>query len=94
MSKMTRVQFEISEDRLKELDELMSLADINNRKELFNNALTLFEWAVNQVSNNLTVCSFDNRQNKLRELSMPILDYIAKRSKQRLQESFDKTGMY
>ncbi|MBJ5565818.1 hypothetical protein JGG61_23570 [Salmonella enterica subsp. enterica serovar London] len=44
--KNVRMQFDLPEDRLQELDTLMSKCGISNRKELSNYALTLLEWAV------------------------------------------------
>ena len=40
---MTRIQFELSEDRNKELEALMEKTGIRTKKDLFNNALTLLE---------------------------------------------------
>jgi hypothetical protein len=45
---MVQIHLEVSEERLEELDKLMEAVDLHTRKELFNNALTLLEWAVNE----------------------------------------------
>ena len=46
--KNVRMQFDLPEDRLDELDSLMKKCGISTKKELFNYALTMLEWAVDE----------------------------------------------
>lgn len=69
----TRIQFELSEDRVKELEGLMREAGIVTRKDLFNNALTLFEWAVREKKAGRIVASIDENSHRYKELVMPSL---------------------
>lgn len=71
--KMQRVQFDIPEDRLAELQKLMDLCGIETRKDLFNNALTLLQWAVRESTQGRTIASVGADEKSYRELQMPIL---------------------
>lgn len=74
--KIVRVQIDIPEDRVNELDELMGEAKISTRKELFNNALTLFEWAIQQRKKGKKICSFDEEREIIQELLMPSIQSV------------------
>ena len=73
-----RIQIDLDESRVRELDLLMKVCDIATRKELFNNALTLFEWAVTAVREGRTIASLNEQEQKFRELEMPVLRSAAK----------------
>ena len=72
-AKVQRVQFDVPEDRLAELQELMKSCGIETRKDLFNNALTLLEWAVRESARGRTIASVSDDEKSYRELQMPIL---------------------
>jgi hypothetical protein len=74
-----RIQLELSDDRVKELKELMQRVDLETYKDLFNNALMLFEWSVEEAEEGRVVASIDPEQDRYRELAMPLLDRIIKR---------------
>lgn len=69
-----RVQFDMRESHLRTLEDVMERAGIDSRKEMFNQALNLLEWAVRQKQEGRMVASVDPTEGKFRELSMPILD--------------------
>ena len=69
----TRVQLEFSEVKIKELESLMKELGIVTRKDLFNNALTLFIWAVDEKRGGRTIASIDNETHRYKELLMPAL---------------------
>jgi hypothetical protein len=71
-NKDMRIQFEISNNRLKELEALMDAAGVNTKKELLNNALTLLEWAIEEERKGRIIASLDEQTKKYRELVMPI----------------------
>lgn len=81
MSK-ARIQFEMSEESAAEVEALARDAN-TTKKDLFNNALTLFEWAVNEVRQGRIIASVDEKEMKLKEISMPLLSEIAKSKKKR-----------
>jgi len=73
---MTRIQFELSEDRNKELEALMEKTGIRTKKDLFNNALTLLEWAVKEKRSGRIIASVDEREKKFKEIVMPALENV------------------
>ena len=68
-----RIQIDLDERRVYELDQIMKTCGMSTRKELFNNALTLFEWAVDAVQHGRTIASFNEAEQKFREIEMPAL---------------------
>ena len=72
-----RLQLELPEARVAQLDALMEATDIATRKELFNNALSLFEWAVREARSGNTIASVNEKEGKYREIHMPALDTAA-----------------
>lgn len=83
---MARFQFEVREDRADEIRTLMSDVGIESNKDLFDNALTLFEWAVDEVKKGNTVASIDESKNLYRELQMPVLRAAAAKARGRASE--------
>ena len=68
-----RIQIDLDEKRVKELEELMDVCGLSTKKELFNNALTLFEWAVESVRQGRTIASLNEEEQKFREMETPAL---------------------
>lgn len=77
---MVRIQFELPEEKVKELEQLMKAARITTRKDLFNNALTLFEWAIQERQSGRSIASVDEDNKKYKELVMPALMAVTARS--------------
>jgi hypothetical protein len=75
-----RIQLELSEDRVHELKALMEQVGVETYKDLFNNALSLFEWAIQEAEKGRTLASIDEQAGKYRELAMPVIDRIVNRS--------------
>ena len=75
-----RVQIDFAKSRVAELDELAKRCGLSTRKDLINNALTLFEWAVQEVSEGRVVASIDEKTEKYREVTLPALWNAAKYS--------------
>jgi hypothetical protein len=73
---MKKLQIDVPDERLEELQALMRKCDINTYKDLFNNAMTLLEWAARQSEDGRMVASVDEQNMRFRELSMPILDRL------------------
>ena len=76
MEKSVRVQFDISARRLEELDRLVALCDLSGRKDLFNNAFTLFSWAVKKTQEGNLIAAVNEDKNIYRELEMPALSAV------------------
>jgi hypothetical protein len=77
---MVRIQFELPEEKVKELEAIMKEAQITTRKDLFNNALTLFEWAVQERRSGRTIASVDEHNKKYKELVMPALAAVSSKT--------------
>jgi len=71
-----RLQFEINEDWLRELEELQKLGGVKTKKDLLNNAMTLLRWAARQRLNGRSIVSVAEDGNE-RELEMPYLEAVA-----------------
>lgn len=75
---MVRVQIEITEEKSRELELLMKESGIKTKKDLINNALTLFEWAVKEIKEGRKIVSLDEKNKKYKEVFMPCLSNIKK----------------
>ena len=75
-----RLQLDLSETRVKALDALMKECDIVTRKELFNNALALLQWAVDELKRGNIIASVSENEERYRELQMPIFANIVRDS--------------
>lgn len=83
MEKNIRVQFELPSSVVEDLKELMEDTGISTRRELFNNALTLFEWAIKQRRLGHVIGSLDEDNNQYRELQMPVLSHVHRLAKKK-----------
>jgi hypothetical protein len=81
-----RIQLELPEAQVEQLKTLMAQAGIDTYKDLFNNSLTLFEWALDEVKNGRVLASVDEQNDKYRVLVMPVLERIAKAARQAEQQ--------
>ena len=79
----TRIQIELAEGRAKELNDLMVRCGLATKKDLFNNAMSLLEWAIEEVEAGKVVAAVDRAEQRYEVLRMPILDTAAKRSPRR-----------
>ncbi|MBF9036829.1 hypothetical protein HKCCE2091_21555 [Rhodobacterales bacterium HKCCE2091] len=79
MSK-TRFQFDVKDSRVPEIRALMEAIGADSNRELFNNALTILEWAVGEVQSGNTIASINEANQVYRELQMPALNTASSRS--------------
>jgi glutamate/tyrosine decarboxylase-like PLP-dependent enzyme len=77
-----RLNIELPEARVDDLKLLMTRLGVETYKDLFNNALTLLEWTVTEVTAGRSIASVDEAANKYRELAMPIFDHARKSARQ------------
>ncbi len=73
-----RIQ-EFPEPNVQELKILMSKAGMRTYHELFNNALTLTKWAIQEAEQGRLITSLDERTGKVKELAMPFLQAAAEK---------------
>ena len=69
----TKVQFIVSDDKLRQIDRLVEQTRVANRTDLINEALTLLEWAVEQRRQGRVIASLDDREERIREIVLPSL---------------------
>ncbi|MNE29867.1 hypothetical protein D3C76_1169370 [compost metagenome] len=77
--KNVRMQFDLPENRMDELDKLMERCDISTRKELFSYALSMLEWAVSESELGHDIAAIDRDTKQFFSLRMPVLN-AAKRN--------------
>ena len=56
---------------------MMEKADIRTYHELFNNALTMVKWAIQETEARRILTSVDERSGAVKELVMPFLQNVA-----------------
>jgi hypothetical protein len=78
-----RLQIDVSDEQDRHIQKLMAETGLSTKKDLFNNALTLLSWAIEEVANGNTIASVNEEQQRYRELHMPALTTVAQRAKER-----------
>jgi hypothetical protein len=74
----TRIQIDLSVKEVDRMNKVMEQCDIESRKDLFNNALTLLEWAILEVGKGFSIASVnDHTKEPIRTLSMPALNNVS-----------------
>lgn len=76
----TRVQLDLSPERLKELDDLMAVCGFDTRKELFNNALSFFEAVVEEARKGNDIAAVNEDEKTYSKLVLPALAQVARRA--------------
>ena len=72
---LIRVQFEMSVEMDRELKNLMKKAGVRTKKDLFNNALTLLNWAIEERQQGCIIASIDEKKMNYKEVIMPVLQF-------------------
>ncbi len=70
-----RVQIDIDDASRLMIDELKLHTGLSQWRDLFNEAITLLNWAVRQVTQGRTVASLDEQEKNYRELQMHSLEH-------------------
>ena len=76
---MPRLQIDVTAQQVKDIEALMEKCGVNTKKELFNNAFVLLDWAVGEREKGNLIASINEAAEKYRELQMPILNHVVKR---------------
>lgn len=79
MGKVVRWEVELDRARAEELARLQMASGCRTKKELFNNALTLFKWAIEKRTGGFRIQSVNEQTGEVKELDMPVLEYAARR---------------
>ncbi|MGB8886381.1 MAG: hypothetical protein WCC87_06625 [Candidatus Korobacteraceae bacterium] len=72
-----RIQLDVDRQYVQLLNRLEEETGSRSHRELFNNALTLFDWAVKQRVEGRKIASLDEDEKSYRELQMPALEFAA-----------------
>lgn len=72
-----KIQLDLDEKGAKTLERLKRQTGVKTHKDLFNNAVTLLEWAVKQRQSGRIIASVDPAAENYRELQMPVLENAA-----------------
>ncbi len=73
-----RLQVEMDEDGMHELESLMQECGIRTKKELFYNTLTIFKWAVSKRKAGREIAAVNPDSGQYIELDMPALSAVHK----------------
>lgn len=77
--KKIRVQFDLTEDKVKEIDDLMTKSGMSSRKDVFNTALTLLEWAIEESERGHDIAAINRGEREFFSLRMPVLESAKKK---------------
>lgn len=73
-----QVVIEINEARADTLERIRETAGLSNYREIFNNSLTLLDWAIAQRIAGKVVASVDKDTNSYEELAFDSLNRLSK----------------
>jgi hypothetical protein len=76
-----RVQLELTDETVRNVKALMEDTGTETYKELFNNALTILDWAVQEVREGNIIAAVDKREDRYKEFVTPILRFVAARAR-------------
>jgi len=76
MSNLVRLQIELDEDKMKELEQLMQEGKARTKKDFINAALTLMKWAMRERRAGRIIASIDEKKDGYKEIEMPILSEV------------------
>ncbi len=75
-----RIQLDMDNEGMRWIEELKGATGLKTHKDLFNNSLTLLDWAVQQRQEGRIIASLDERNKDYKELQMPALERAASRA--------------
>lgn len=71
-----RVQFDISDNRVDDLNALQEKTQVTTRKDVFENAVAIFEWAVKQRAKGRLIGAYCEKTKEFFEITMPALENV------------------
>jgi hypothetical protein len=77
-----RIQIVIDDVYLNKLEQLKEYTGRKQWQDLFSDAITVYNWAVEQRRNDRIVTSMSESDENYRELQMPALEYAAEHARQ------------
>src|SRR5205823_13649035 len=83
-SPFVRVQIDMLPERCADLDRLMNETSMRTRRELFDQALTLFEWAVGESRQGRLIAAVEPAARGYQQVVMPSLIAARRSSRTRV----------
>lgn len=83
------LQFEVSDQEIEKLDEMLKETNLDSYKDLLNNSLSLLYWAAQQIKSGKVIAAVDESAQKYTEVQMQALQHIVdtmKSEKEALQK--------
>lgn len=77
---MKRYQFDVPAENADAIEEMKAKIGARTNGELFDNALTLLNWAIAQVEQGRLLASLAEDGSSYRELAMPALEKVRKQT--------------
>ncbi len=74
-----RLNFEFPEERVNELKSLQTQTNSETMKELFNSALTMLEWAIEEVKHGNEIAAVNEEAKMYRVFVTPALERVARK---------------
>ena len=71
---VVRIQLDLPQRQVRELESLMALTGVATRKDFFNGALSLMVWAIRERQKGRIIASIDETTDRYKEIIMPMLD--------------------
>jgi hypothetical protein len=83
-----RIQFELTDEKAKELDAFMASIGVTTKKDLFENSLSLLEWAVKEIKTNPNriIGSIDEEKESYKELQMAVFSNARSHARAKLMD--------
>lgn len=72
-----RIQVDFDEQGVRTVDDIKEKTGLTTYKDVFNNALALFTWALKERSKGRLIVSLDEENRDYKELHMPALERAA-----------------
>jgi hypothetical protein len=91
---MKRLQFDMPEKDVEELDALVERTGLKTRAHLMNVALSFYEWAIRERGNGRIIASMDEAQQKYKEVEMPGFPPIMAGGEEEVLVLLERLGRY
>lgn len=69
-----RIQLDLTAKQAERFDGLVSYCELGSRKELFNVAMSLFNWATEEASKGKKIASYDEKRDHVETILIPALE--------------------
>jgi hypothetical protein len=80
---MPRLNFDVTDEQMESLKLLQKKAGVSTMKDLINNSLSVFEWAVEETEEGNEIASVNDDEKIYRVLATPSLQYVARTARKK-----------